>query len=156
MTSILFLAAIAASASTGSAHAPLEAGATAFAGTTVAVDPRLAQRHCPGGFRFGWADQAGRAVEALCAVRGERLVLPLAALPSPSPAGGSPTARLRRGDPLTAEVEGAGFRVTAAAVATGADRAGDVQARNSRSGSILRGQLGSDGRLRVAAGALAR
>jgi flagella basal body P-ring formation protein FlgA len=87
-------------------------------------------------------------VEAVCAVRAERLVLPLAALPF---AEAGPPLRLRRGDPLTAEVQGEGFRVTAAVVAAGAGRAGDVQAKNSRSGSILRGQLGPDGRLRVAA-----
>lgn len=151
MPSFLIMAALgAASLLPHPGNATLEAGAAAFAGTAVAVDARLARRECPGGFRFGWSDPSARAVEALCAARGERLVLPLAAPPLTDQAGDA--TRLRRGDPVTATVQGHGFRVTAGALAANTQRDGALQARNSRTGSIVHGRLAADGRLHVAAG----
>jgi hypothetical protein len=119
-------------------------GAERFAGTPVAVDDRLRARSCaaPGGFSFGWTGAASQAVEARCATTGERLVLPLAAPPAEP-------ARLKRGETVQAQAQGAGFRLSVGAVAESAGRDGRVILRNSRSGQRFAARLDPVGRIIV-------
>lgn len=126
----------------------LRQGGEEFAQAPVALDARLADTVCLGGYRYGWADAAQRAVEARCDATGRRLVLPLAT----GFRGEGPNAapRLRRGEAVLAEARGAGFRVRVEAVAEGGGGAdGAVSLKNSRTGQRFAGRQIENGRILV-------
>ncbi|TPE59015.1 hypothetical protein FJQ54_14530 [Sandaracinobacter neustonicus] len=121
----------------------LQQAAEAFAGASLSIDPRLASRSCPGGHRFNWAS-SGAAVVARCGPNNPALVLPLQAQRT---AAQQPT--LRRGDRISADIAGEGFRIQLDAVAERVERDGRVLLRNARSGRTIAAVLDQDGRLRL-------
>lgn len=129
---------------------PLQPAAEAFAGAPLAIDPRMAARDCPTGYGFHWADSRA-AVIARCGANGPALVLPLkpdrAAITAPG---------VRRGDRITADIVGDGFRLQIDAVADRVDRDGRVQLRNARSGRAIAATLDADGQLRMAGDPISR
>jgi hypothetical protein len=125
----------------------LRQAAEAFAGAPVALDARLAEAGCNGGFLLAWSDAAQQAVEARCVETGRRLVLPLADV---TRIGGRQEPRLRRGQAVQAEAHGNGFRVRVEAVAEGGGPGGSaVGLRNSRTGQRFAGRIVEDGRILV-------
>ena len=120
----------------------LQQAAEEFAAAPIAVDARLAARECPQGYRLAWAGAARDAVAADCG--GIRWTLPLAQHRPAAPDQG-----LKRGDRVSAAIEGDGFRIQLDAVADRVEQGGRLMLRNSRSGRAIAASLDANGRVRL-------
>lgn len=128
-----------------SATADLQKAVTEFAGQPVGIDPRLRVPQCA--WQLEWRDDRREAIVAHCPEQAWRAVLPMAsARPELAEAPS-----VRRGDPVTVEVAGNGYRLQVDGVADGPVRPGGrVVVRNLRSGRKMIAEMGADHVLRLA------